>query len=134
MIEYLYITHGGFIMSLLESGENYLETILILTKRNGSVRSIDVAAEMNFTKASVSRAMSILKRENYITMENDGRILLTDAGMQQATAILERHLILTRFINEVLGVPQEIAEKDACRIEHIISPETFAGIKAQVFK
>ncbi len=121
-------------MSLLESGENYLETILILTKRNGSVRSIDVAAEMNFTKASVSRAMSILKRENYITMENDGRILLTDAGMQQATAILERHLILTRFINEVLGVPQEIAEKDACRIEHIISPETFAGIKAQVFK
>lgn len=121
-------------MSLLESGENYLETILVLTKRNGSVRSIDVATEMNFTKASVSRAMSILKRENYITMEADGRLLLTETGLQKATSILERHLILTRYIHEVLGVPTEIAEKDACRIEHIISPETFAGIKAQLNK
>ncbi|MBR5790525.1 MAG: metal-dependent transcriptional regulator [Phascolarctobacterium sp.] len=100
-------------MSLLESGENYLETILVLTQRNGSVRSIDVANEMNFTKPSVSRAMSILKK---------------------ATAILERHTILTRYIHEVLGVPEEIAEKDACRIEHIISPETFQGIKTQLNK
>jgi len=121
-------------MSLLESGENYLETILVLTQRNGSVRSIDVANEMNFTKASVSRAMSILKRENLITMETDGRLLLTEEGMQKATSILERHLILTRFINEVLGVPEDIAEKDACRIEHIISPETFDGIKKQLLK
>ena len=116
-------------MSLLESGENYLETILVLTQRNGSVRSIDVANEMNFTKPSVSRAMSILKKENLITMETDGRLLLTEEGLKKATAILERHTILTRYINEVLGVPEEIAEKDACRIEHIISPETFAGIK-----
>jgi Mn-dependent DtxR family transcriptional regulator len=119
-------------MSLLESGENYLETILVLTQRNGSVRSIDVANEMNFTKPSVSRAMSILKKENLITMETDGRLLLTEEGLQKATAILERHTILTRYIHEVLGVPEEIAEKDACRIEHIISPETFEGIKNQL--
>ena len=119
-------------MSLLESGENYLETILVLTQRNGSVRSIDVANEMNFTKPSVSRAMSILKKENLITMENDGRLLLTEEGFKKATAILERHTILTRYIHEVLGVSEEIAEKDACRIEHIISPETFAGIKNQL--
>ena len=121
-------------MSLLESGENYLETILVLTQRNGSVRSIDVANEMNFTKPSVSRAMSILKKENLITMETDGRLLLTEEGLQKATAILERHTILTRYIHEVLGVPEEIAEKDACRIEHIISPETFEGIKRQLQK
>jgi len=116
-------------MPQLESGENYLETILVLTQRNGSVRSIDVANEMNFTKPSVSRAMSILKRENLIIMEADGRLVLTEEGLKKATAILERHTILTRFISEVLGVPEEVAEKDACRIEHIISPETFNGIK-----
>ena len=116
-------------MSLLESGENYLETILILKQRNGNVRSIDIATEMNFTKASVSRAMSILKRDNYITMEADGRINLTEAGMRKAASVLDRHVTLTRFINEYLQVPKEIAEKDACRIEHIISPETFNGIK-----
>lgn len=116
-------------MPLLESGENYLETILILKQRKGNVRSIDIATEMNFTKASVSRAMSILKRDNYITMEADGRINLTEAGMQKASSVLDRHVTLTRFINEYLKVPKEIAEKDACRIEHIISPETFNGIK-----
>ena len=119
-------------MSLLESGENYLETILVLTKRNGSVRSIDIAEEMNFTKASVSRAMSILKRDNYIIMEFDGRILLTKDGQKKAAAVYDRHVTLTRFINEILGVDEEIAEKDACRIEHIISPETFAGIKGML--
>lgn len=98
-------------MSLLESGENYLETILVLTKRNGSVRSIDIAEEMNFTKASVSRAMSILKRDNYIIMEPDGRILLTKDGQKKATAVYDRHVTLTRFINEILGVDEEIAEK-----------------------
>lgn len=116
-------------MSLLESGENYLETILILQKRNGHVRSIDIANELNFTKASVSRAMSILKKDNYINMEPGGNIVLTERGIQKASAVLERHIILTKFISEVLKVEPEIAEKDACRIEHIISPETFAGIK-----
>lgn len=119
-------------MALLESGENYLETILVLTKKNGSVRSIDIAEAMQFTKASVSRAMSILKRDNYIIMHPDGSILLTKEGLKKATAVYDRHVTLTRFINEVLGVDAEIAEKDACRIEHIISPETFAGIKAQL--
>lgn len=119
-------------MALLESGENYLETILVLTKKNGSVRSIDITDAMQFTKASVSRAMSILKRDNYIIMHPDGSILLTKEGLKKATAVYDRHVTLTRFINEVLGVDAEIAEKDACRIEHIISPETFAGIKAQL--
>ncbi|MGM9560755.1 MAG: metal-dependent transcriptional regulator [Phascolarctobacterium sp.] len=121
-------------MALLESGENYLETILVLTKKNGSVRSIDIADAMQFTKASVSRAMSILKRDNYIIMHPDGSILLTKEGQKKATAVYDRHVTLTRYINEVLGVDVEIAEKDACRIEHIISPETFAGIKAQLAK
>ena len=121
-------------MALLESGDNYLETILVLTKKNGSVRSIDIADAMQFTKASVSRAMSILKRDNYIIMHPDGSILLTKEGLKKATAVYDRHVTLTRFINEVLGVDVEIAEKDACRIEHIISPETFAGIKAQLSK
>ncbi len=116
-------------MSLLESGENYLETILILTKRHGSVRSIDVANEMDFTKASVSRAMSILKRDNYIIMEPDGRIVLTKEGHRKAAAVYDRHVTLTRFIAEVLGVEEEVAAKDACRIEHVISPETYSGIK-----
>lgn len=119
-------------MALLESGENYLETILVLTKKNGSVRSIDIADAMQFTKASVSRAMSILKRDNYIIMHPDGSILLTKEGQKKATAVYDRHVTLTRFINEVLGVDMGIAEKDACRIEHIISPETFSGIKAQL--
>lgn len=119
-------------MPLLESGENYLETILVLTKEKGSVRSIDVAEAMNFTKASVSRAMSILKRDNYIIMEADGNITLTKEGLKKASAVWERHTTLTRFINEILGVPVDIAEKDACRIEHIISPETFAGIKEKL--
>ncbi len=116
-------------MPLLESGENYLETILILSKRNGCVRSIDIATEMNFTKASVSRAMSILKRDNYIIMNADGSIVLTKEGLKKASAVYDRHVHLTRFINEVLGVPKETAEKDACRIEHIISPETMEGFK-----
>lgn len=116
-------------MSLLESGENYLETILILKKRNGHVRSIDIANEMGFTKASVSRAMSILKRDEYICMDADGSINLTELGMQTASQVLERHEVLTKFITDILDVPQDIAENDACRIEHIISQETFSGIK-----
>lgn len=119
-------------MPLLESGENYLEMILVLTQKNGSVRSIDIAEAMGFTKASVSRAMSILKRYDYIIMEPDGAIRLTKEGHKKAAAVYDRHVTLTRFITEKLGVHEDIAEKDACRIEHIISPETFAGIKAML--
>lgn len=116
-------------MALLESGENYLETILLLQQRNGNVRSIDIAAEMNFSKPSVSRAMSILKKNGYIIMHTDGRIVLTESGLKKASSVLDRHQTLTVFLKEYLHVSHEIAEKDACRIEHIISPETFAGIK-----
>ena len=112
-------------MIIQESGENYLETILLLQKRKGYVRSIDVAAELNFSKASISRAMSILRRENLILMEADGNIVLTELGMSKAQSVLERHLVITAF-------PHEIADRDACRIEHIISPETFDSIKEQV--
>ena len=107
-------------MILQESGEMYLETILQLQQKQGKVRAIDVAEQMNFTKASVSRAMSILKRENFI---------LVEAGLAKAQEVLERHKVLTRFFAEHIGVPADIAEHDACRIEHVISPETFEGIK-----
>ena len=110
-------------MILQESGEMYLETILQLQQKQGKVRAIDVAEQMNFTKASVSRAMSILKREA------GGNIVLTDAGLAKAQEVLERHKVLTRFFAEHIGVPADIAEHDACRIEHVISPETFEGIK-----
>jgi len=116
-------------MALLESGENYLETILILHKRNGTVRSVDVAAEMGFTKASISRAMHLLDKEGYLIFNNDGEIDLTEAGLKKASEVYDRHLTLTRFMENVLLVPHDIAEKDACRIEHIISDETFAGLK-----
>lgn len=116
-------------MSLLESGENYLETILVLTQRNGSVRSIDIANEMAFTKASVSRAMSILRNEGLVIMNEDNHITLTEEGHRIAVSVYDRHVTLTKFFTEILHVSPEIAAKDACRIEHVISPETFAGIK-----
>ena len=116
-------------MALLESGENYLETILRLKQQTGSVRSIDVANELGFSKASISRAMSILKQNNYIVIDGSGQIKLTAMVQQKAADVLDRHKTITRFLAEKLGVAPDIAEKDACRIEHIISPETFAGIK-----
>lgn len=116
-------------MSLLESGENYLETILVLTQRNGNVRSIDIANEMAFTKASVSRAMSILRNEGLVIMNEDNHITLTEEGHRIAVSVYDRHVTLTKFFTEILHVSPEIAAKDACRIEHVISPETFAGIK-----
>ncbi len=112
-----------------ESGENYLETILVLENRNGSVRSIDIANELDYTKPSVSRAMSILRRDGLIIMEGTGHILLTEAGRDKAEAIYERHLLLSRFLESVLGISPETASQDACRIEHIISDETFDGGK-----
>lgn len=116
-------------MSLQESGEMYLETILQLQRKLGKVRSIDVAEEMNFTKPSVSRAMKILKEEEYISIEKGGSIILTEKGLAKANEILERHHILTRFLEEHIGVSPEVAEQDACRIEHVISSQTFARIK-----
>lgn len=119
-------------MKIQESGENYLETILVLHNKNGFVRSIDVANELNYTKASVSRAMSILKRANLITIEEGGQIILTDEGIKKANSIYERHRFITEYLISSLGVCNETADIDACRIEHIISQETFNKIKEYV--
>ena len=116
-------------MGLHESGEDYLETILILKNRQGFVRSIDVANELGFTKPSISRAMSILRDNGYITIELGGNIVLTEKGREKAGSVYERHLVITDFFVRVLGVDKEIAEKDACKIEHDISDETFLQIK-----
>lgn len=117
-----------------ESGENYLETILILQKRLGTVRSIDMASELGFTKPSVSRAVKLLKERGFITVEQGGAINLTESGLREAQSIYERHLIITRFFSEELGIDAETAEKDACRIEHIISKKSFAKIKERMLK
>lgn len=114
---------------MYESGENYLETILILANRIGNVRSIDIARELNFSKPSVSRAVGVLHKDGYINVNEDGYITFTDKGRTLATAIYERHNILTEFLQKVAGVSPETAEEDACRIEHYISEETFEGIK-----
>lgn len=116
-------------MKLQESGENYLETILVLEKEKGSVRSIDVANHLDFTKASVSRAMSILREAGYIVMEHDGNLQLTDAGRQKARDVYEKHCLIKRFFVEALEVDETVAEQDACRIEHVISEETFEQMK-----
>ena len=121
-------------MRIQESGENYLETILILRNRNGYVRSIDVANELGFSKASVSRAMSILKEAGLLVMEQNGNLVLTDAGMRKADAVYERHTLIARFLEQTLGVDHETAVGDSCRIEHIISEESFQRIKKYVSK
>ena len=115
---------------IYESGENYLETILMLKKKNEIVRSIDIAKEMGFSKPSVSRAINILKDEELITVDGNGNIEFTDLGLAKAEKVLERHLTITDFLHNILGVDSETAETDACRIEHIISNETFDKIKA----
>ena len=115
---------------MLESGEYYLETILILNeKNNGKVKSIDLAKELNFSKPSVSRAVSILKNEGYIKVESSGYLILTEAGMAKAQMIYDRHKTLTKLFSKIANVTPEVAEKDACRIEHVISNETFYGLK-----
>lgn len=115
-------------MNLLESGEMYLETILILSKQKASVRSIDVVEYMNFSKPSVSRAVSHLKADGYLTVDDGGFLTLTDAGREVAEKIYERHRMLTGFLMK-LGVSESAASADACKIEHDISDETFEAIK-----
>ena len=114
---------------MYESGENYLETILMLKEKQGTVRSIDIARTLNFSKPSVSRAVGILKDDGYITMERGGGIELTEKGKEKAADIYERHQLLTEFLKKVAGVSEEIAEEDACKMEHILSDEVFLGIK-----
>ncbi len=118
-------------MQLLESGEMYLETILILTIRDQTVRSIDVAKYMGFSKPSVSRAMGRLKEQGYITVDPEGNLLLTDDGRAIAEKIYERHQVLSALLMR-LGVSEQTAADDACKIEHDISDETFEAIKRHV--
>ena len=120
-------------MALYESGEMYLETILILTQRSDAVRSIDVGEYMGYSKPSVSRAVGLLKKDGYIAIDGKGCISLTDAGKRKAEQIYERHLVLTGlFMN--LGVDEQTASEDACRIEHYLSDKTFCAIKAHMEK
>lgn len=118
-------------MQLLESGEMYLETILILTIRDQTVRSIDIAKYMGFSKPSVSRAVGRLKEQGYITVDAEGNILLTESGRAIAEKIYERHQVLSALLMR-LGVSEQTAADDACKIEHDISDETFAAIKRHV--
>ncbi len=117
-----------YIFGVYESGENYLEAILMLQERNGSARSADVARKLDVSRPSVSRAMSILKQEGYIDIAESGAISFTPKGTETAGKIYNRHRQLTDFIAAITGVPLEQAEENACKIEHVIDEDVFAGI------
>lgn len=114
-------------MNLLESGEMYLETIYTLSRQSDFVRSIDICEKMNFSKPSVSRAMKLLRNDGYIEMEPSGRICLTEKGLETASKIYGRHTALTQFFLK-LGINEQTAMEDACRIEHVISDESMQAI------
>ena len=120
-------------MHIQESGEMYLETIHVLLKKNGHVRSIDISEHMGYSKPSVSRAVGLLKNGGYITVDKDGLISLTDEGLELANKIYERHTVLTQFLVK-LGVNAEVAAEDACKLEHAISDESLQAIKAFIQK
>ncbi len=115
-------------MSLQESGEMYLETILVLSQRTGFVRAIDIGEEMGYSKPSVSRAVGILRQGDYIHVAEDGGITLTESGRAVAEKIYERHRLLTRFLTN-LGVDEKTATEDACKMEHVISDASMEAIK-----
>jgi Mn-dependent DtxR family transcriptional regulator len=118
-------------MAIHESAENYLETILMLSKTLPVVRSVDVANELGFKKSSVSIAMKNLRESEHITVTKEGYIYLTESGKAIAEMIYERHELLSSWL-ETLGVDSTVAEEDACRIEHVISPESFEAIKKHI--
>lgn len=120
-------------MEIHESGEDYLESILILKETHGYVRSIDVARHKNYSKPSVSRAMGLLRENGYIVIDRDGLIELTPLGQEVAGRIYERHQLLTRWLIS-LGVPPDEASEDACRIEHDVSDATFQRMKDHILK
>lgn len=120
-------------MKIQESAENYLEAILVLTQRNGQVRSIDVAHYTGFSKPSISRAVGLLRDNGYVSIDQNGLLSLTEAGLKIAETIYERHTVLTDLLIK-LGVSPETAAEDACRIEHVISAETFEKLKEHVRK
>ena len=120
-------------MRIQKSAEDYLETILRLTLRNGSVRSIDIATDLGFSKPSVSTAMKRLRENGYIIVKPHGLIELTEQGREIADKIYERHTLLTEYLTTI-GVPHDIAEQDACKIEHVLSKESFDALKKHALK
>ena len=120
-------------MELKESGEMYLETIYILSNELENVRSLDIARYMKFSKPSVSRAMGLLRNSRYIAVDEKGYISLTNSGLEIAEKIYERHVVLTKLLTDI-GVSPETASEDACRIEHVISDESFEAIKSHLPK
>lgn len=120
-------------MRLQESGEMYLEAIFVLARERGRVRSIDVSEYLGYSKPSVSRAVGLLKNGEYLTVDPDGSLILTDSGREIAEKIYERHTFLTELLTR-MGVSRETAAEDACRLEHAISDESFRAIKEYVSK
>ena len=120
-------------MRIYESGEMYLETIHVLLQKNGTVRSVDISEYMGYSKPSVSRAVGLLKSDGYILVDKDGHITLTDAGLSIAAKIYQRHTVLTKLL-VALGVSEETAAEDACKLEHVISNESFDAIKRHLEK
>lgn len=120
-------------MALQESGEMYLESIYVLSKKMSGVRSVDVCEYMGFSKPSVSRAVGLLKEGGYITVDNDGHLSLTELGYEVAHKMYERHTLLTKFL-VLLGVDESVAAEDACKMEHHISDESFDAIKRHAMK
>ena len=118
-------------MRLQESGEMYLETIYVLSKTISGVHSIDISEHMGYSKPSVSRAVNLLKNGGYIVIDEDNHITLTDRGLEIAEKIYNRHIVLSKMLM-ALGVPEEIAAEDACRMEHTISDESFEAIRRHV--
>ena len=132
--EFMLQKHWGFVITMVhmnESAENYLETIYRLSKVRPVVRSVDVAEELGFKKSSVSVAMKNLREKEHITVTKEGFIYLTDSGKSIAEMIFERHEILMSWLTG-LGVDAEIASEDACKLEHVLSPESFAAIKKSI--
>lgn len=118
-------------MTLHESGEDYLEAILVLEREKGSVRAIDIARHLEYSKPSVSRAMGVLRENGYLTVDEAGAIHLTEEGRRVADSIYERHSLLVQWLVK-LGVSEKTAAEDACRLEHGLSEETFAKLKAHI--
>ena len=120
-------------MQVHESAENYLETILVLSKRQPQVRSIDIVNELEFSKPSVSVAMKNLRQQDFITVDDNGHIKLTPTGNKLAESVYERHTLITKFLVRI-GVNADVAAEDACRVEHVLSTETFTALKKYVDK
>lgn len=120
-------------MALYESGQMYLETIYVLSQRLNRVRAIDVGEELGFSKPSVSRALGILKRGGYVESDESGSLTLTEAGLEVAQMIYERHEVLTKLLLK-LGVSEDTAAEDACRMEHVISDMTYEAIRRHILK